>query len=89
MYLENHFKTLKEYAKLFVSYIIFLIINQNVYQQIDILRLCLSFIVKYIIIFIFILNKIHLIFEKFLYSKYILFFIQKYLFIVTTSILSE
>lgn len=89
MYLENHFKTLKEYAKLFVSYIIFLIINQNVYQQIDILRLCLSFIVKYIIIFIFILNKIHLIFEKFLYSKYILFFIQKYLFLVTTSILSE
>lgn len=54
MYLENHFKTLKEYAKLFASYIIFLIINQNVYQQIDILRLCLSFIVKYIIIFIFI-----------------------------------
>lgn len=89
MYLENHFKTLKGYAKLFASYIIFLIINQNVYQQIDILRLCLSFIVKYIIIFIFILNKIHLIFEKFLYSKYILFFIQKYLFIVTTSILSE
>lgn len=89
MYLENHFKTLKEYAKLFVSYIIFLIINQNVYQQIDILRLCLSFIVKYIIIFIFISNKIHLIFEKFLYSKYILFFIQKYLFLVTTSILSE
>lgn len=89
MYLENHFKTLKEYAKLFASYIIFLIINQNVYQQIDILRLCLSFIVKYIIIFIFISNKIHLIFEKFLYSKYILFFIQKYLFLVTTSILSE
>lgn len=54
MYLENHFKTLKEYTKLFASYIIFLIINQNVHQQIDILRLCLSFIVKYIIIFIFI-----------------------------------
>lgn len=39
MYLENHFKTL---TKLFASYIIFLIINQNVYQQIDILSVYLS-----------------------------------------------